>query len=47
LRNEICHCGAIEEVYGIILEKTVGPTPLLQDCMLDAGLDVGEEKSFQ
>jgi hypothetical protein len=38
LENRICHAGAIEEVYSIIFEEEFGPTPLQQDCTLDAGL---------
>jgi hypothetical protein len=38
LENRICHAGAIEEVYSIIFEEEFGPTPLQQDCKLDAGL---------
>jgi hypothetical protein len=45
--GRICHVGAIETVYSIILEEKFGTTPTLQDCILDAGLVVGEEQHLQ
>jgi hypothetical protein len=40
LGNRICHAGAIEEVYSIIFEEDFGPTPLQEDCTLDAGAPI-------